>query len=110
MKNLPVPVSDDDIEAMFSAVDRNGDEQLSYREFKMMVNPPDIPQALSTHYLHNIYTLSTHYLHNIYAHTHILSTSISGCPTPRVPARAAAPGVLPAARCQYTAVAPVCGR
>ena len=61
MKNLPVPVSDDDIEAMFSAVDRNGDEQLSYREFKMMVNPPDIPQAISTHYLRttNYYTLST---------------------------------------------------
>ena len=95
MKNLPVPVSDEDIEAMFSAVDRNGDEQLSYREFKMMVNPPDIPQAISTHYLHNIYTLST---------------LTSGCPTSRVPARAEAPGVLPAARCQYTAVVPVCGR
>ena len=95
MKNLPVPVSDDDIEAMFSAVDRNRDEQLSYREFKMMVNPPDIPQAISTHYLHNIYTLST---------------PTSGCPTPRVRARAEAPGVLPAARCQYTAVVPVCGR
>ena len=67
MKNLPVPVSDDDIEAMFSAVDRNGDEQLSYREFKMMVNPPDIPQVLSTHYLHNIYTLSTH-IHTYYLH------------------------------------------
>ena len=57
MKNLPVPVSDDDIEAMFSAVDRNGDEQLSYREFKMMVNPPDIPQVISTHYLRT----TTHY-------------------------------------------------
>ena len=63
MKNLPVPVSDDDIEAMFSAVDRNGDEQLSYREFKMMVNPPDIPQAISTHYLCTTYIISTHYLH-----------------------------------------------
>ena len=37
MKNLPVPVSDEEIEEMFAVVDKNGDERLSYREFQRKV-------------------------------------------------------------------------
>lgn len=45
MKNLPIEVSEDDIEDMFAAVDKNKDDKISYREFQKMINPPDIPQA-----------------------------------------------------------------
>lgn len=45
MKNLPIEVSEDDIEDMFAAVDKNKDDRISYREFQKMINPPDIPQA-----------------------------------------------------------------
>ena len=34
MKNLPVEVSDEDIEEMWSFADKNGDGKLSYKEFK----------------------------------------------------------------------------
>ena len=45
MKNLPIEVSEDEIEDMFAAVDKNKDDKISYREFQKMINPPDIPQA-----------------------------------------------------------------
>ena len=35
MKNLPVEVSDEDIEEMFEYADKNGDGRLSYKEFKV---------------------------------------------------------------------------
>ena len=35
MKNLPVEVSDEDIEEMFQFADKNGDGKLSYKEFKV---------------------------------------------------------------------------
>ena len=34
MKNLPVEVSDEDIEEMFEFADKNKDGKLSYKEFK----------------------------------------------------------------------------
>ena len=33
MKNLPVPVADEDIEEMFDYADKNKDGKLSYEEF-----------------------------------------------------------------------------
>ena len=35
MKNLPVEVSDEDVEEMWSYADKNGDGRLSYKEFKV---------------------------------------------------------------------------
>ena len=35
MKNLPVPVEDEDIEEMFDFADKNKDGKLSYREFEV---------------------------------------------------------------------------
>ena len=35
MKSLPVPVSDEDIEQMFSFADKNKDNKLSYSEFEV---------------------------------------------------------------------------
>ena len=35
MKNLPVPVEDEDIEEMFEYADKNKDGKLSYKEFKV---------------------------------------------------------------------------
>lgn len=49
MKNLPIPVSDDEIEEMFAVVDKNGDEKISYREFQKMINPPDLPLLTKPH-------------------------------------------------------------
>ena len=40
MKNLPVPVSDEDIEEMFEFADKNKDGKLSYEEF--LVNILDL--------------------------------------------------------------------
>ena len=37
MKNLPVEVSDQDIEEMFEFADKNKDGKLSYKEFKVFV-------------------------------------------------------------------------
>ena len=45
MKNLPVPVSDRDIEEMFSVADTNNDGQICFSEFKAMVNPPKPPEV-----------------------------------------------------------------
>ena len=36
MKNLPVEVSDQDIDEMFEFADKNKDGKLSYKEFKVM--------------------------------------------------------------------------
>ena len=44
MKNLPVPVSDRDIEEMFLVADTNNDGKISFSEFKAMVNPPKPPE------------------------------------------------------------------
>ena len=44
MKNLPVPVSDRDIEAMFSVADSNNDGKIGYDEFQKMINPPKPPE------------------------------------------------------------------
>ena len=49
MRNLPVPVSDDDIEEMFEAIDKNEDDKLSYKEFRKMINPPDVPHVQKPH-------------------------------------------------------------
>ena len=64
MKNLPVPVSDEDIEEMFEYADKNKDGKLSYKEFKVtnpkvrikrtrnlqvMVNPPEPPTTAKPH-------------------------------------------------------------
>ena len=38
MKSLPVPVSDEDIEEMFSFADKNKDGKLSYKEFEVRTN------------------------------------------------------------------------
>ena len=37
MKNLPVEVSEEDIEEMFEYADKNKDGRLSYKEFKVSV-------------------------------------------------------------------------
>ena len=52
MRNLPIQVSEDDIEEMFTAVDKNKDAKISYREFQKMINPPDIPQPARPHVSH----------------------------------------------------------
>ena len=40
MKNLPVAVSDEDVEEMFEFADKNKDGKLSYKEFKVVnLNP-----------------------------------------------------------------------
>ena len=36
MRNLPVPVSEEDIEEMFEFADKNKDGKLSYKEFKVI--------------------------------------------------------------------------
>lgn len=49
MKNLPVEVSDSDIDEMFSFADKNGDGKLSYKEFKLMIDPPLPPSTPKPH-------------------------------------------------------------
>ena len=49
MKNLPVFVSDEDIEDMFSFADKDGDGKLSYAEFKIMIDPPQPPEVPKPH-------------------------------------------------------------
>ncbi|XP_023347863.1 calmodulin isoform X2 [Eurytemora carolleeae] len=44
MRNLPVPVEEEDIEEMFTYADRDNDGKLSYKEFQVMVNPPAPPE------------------------------------------------------------------
>ena len=36
MKNLPVPVADEEIEEMFEYADKNRDGKLSYKEFQVI--------------------------------------------------------------------------
>ena len=46
MRNLPEKVREEDIDAMFSYADKDGDGKLSYSEFQVMINPPaplDLP-------------------------------------------------------------------
>ena len=43
MKNLPVFVSDEDIEEMFNFADKDADGKLSYAEFQIMIDPPAPP-------------------------------------------------------------------
>jgi hypothetical protein len=49
MKNLPVHVSDKDIEEMFAFADRDGDGRLSYQEFQVMVLPREPPAVPKPH-------------------------------------------------------------
>ena len=40
MKNLPVPVADEDIEEMFEFADKDKNGKLSYKEFEVYYNLP----------------------------------------------------------------------
>ena len=44
MLNLPVEVSEDDIEEMFTYADQDRDGRISYSEFQTMINPPKPPE------------------------------------------------------------------
>ena len=44
MKNLPIPVSEEDIDEMFTYADNDKDGKISYKEFQTMINPPKPPQ------------------------------------------------------------------
>ena len=39
MRNLPVPVSEEDIDAMFDFADKDKDGKINYNEFGTMINP-----------------------------------------------------------------------
>ena len=39
MRNLPVPVSEEDIDAMFDFADKDKDGKINYSEFGTMINP-----------------------------------------------------------------------
>jgi len=49
MKNLPVPVADEDIEEMFEFADKNRNGRLSYKEFEVMVKPQTPPEVTKPH-------------------------------------------------------------
>ena len=49
MRNLPVCVAEEDIHQMFTYADRDGDGQLSYKEFQVMIDPPPPPQVARPH-------------------------------------------------------------
>jgi len=49
MKNLPVSVSDEDIEDMFDFADKDKNGKLSYKEFEMMVKPQTPPELPKPH-------------------------------------------------------------
>ena len=49
MKNLPVEVSDHDIDEMFAFADKNKDGKLSYKEFRLMIDPPMPPSTPKPH-------------------------------------------------------------
>ena len=34
---------------MFASIDKNEDDKLTYKEFKKMINPPDVPQTAKPH-------------------------------------------------------------
>ena len=38
MRNLPVPVSEEDIEEMFSYADTDNDGKINYKEFQVICN------------------------------------------------------------------------
>ncbi|XP_023324888.1 calmodulin-like protein 4 [Eurytemora carolleeae] len=40
MNNLPIPVSETDVEEMFTFADKDNDGRISYKEFRIMINPP----------------------------------------------------------------------
>ncbi|XP_023338087.1 calmodulin-beta [Eurytemora carolleeae] len=44
MLNLPVPVSEQDIEDMFNYADSDRDGRINYKEFQTMINPPKPPE------------------------------------------------------------------
>ena len=46
MSGLPVPVSEEDIEEMFSSADKDGDGELSYEEFLTMIKPQQPPPRI----------------------------------------------------------------
>ena len=46
MRSLPLPVSEADIEEMFSFADKDGDGQLSYEEFLTMIKPQQPPPLI----------------------------------------------------------------
>merc|ERR1712117_967130 len=45
MRNLPVAVTEDDIEDMFKTADTDGDGKIGYKEFQQMINPPKPPEG-----------------------------------------------------------------
>jgi len=49
MKSLPVPVTDEEIEEMFSFADKNKDGKLSYAEFETMIKPQIPPEIERPH-------------------------------------------------------------
>ena len=46
MSNLPVPVSEEDIQEMFSFADKDGDGELSYEDFLTMIKPQQPPPQI----------------------------------------------------------------
>merc|ERR1712096_336254 len=44
MLNLPVKVSDEDIDSMFSYADKDQDGKINWAEFQTMINPPKPPE------------------------------------------------------------------
>ena len=49
MRNLPEDVSDDIIEEMLRFADKDGDGQLSYEEFSLMITPPEPARDAKPH-------------------------------------------------------------
>ena len=39
MRNLPVPVNEEDIDQMFEFADKDKDGKIDYNEFQLMINP-----------------------------------------------------------------------
>ena len=52
MKNLPVPVTDEDIEEMFEFGDKNKDGKLSYREFEVSIACTKIVKGYPFFFVH----------------------------------------------------------
>ena len=46
MSSLPVPVSEEDIQEMFSFADKDGDGELSYEDFSTMIKPQQPPPQI----------------------------------------------------------------
>merc|ERR1719384_1473201 len=45
MRNLPVPVKEEDIEEMFEYADKDKDGKITYSEFQIMINPQKKPSS-----------------------------------------------------------------